>query len=237
MIGEGDNRALLLVGEEALRREEWKEYGQYCVDRERGLRDAAFAKLESFLATASSWEFEQRREFVAWLCSKMDAIDRADYGPFPTPLVERLFKPTLELWIAQEPKNGDLLCLAARYTQDNDRYLEAIKVDPWNQRARLQLAEWAIFDVEDATHHLPGYFIGDPEEVLRREADAREHLAYIKDDDRRATLEAELEPAVQAAQDWIEFASEGGDDFLEWCRARGRAFRWDPDSRRRKYGE
>ena len=35
-----------------------------------------------------------------------------------------------------------------------------------------------------------------------------------------------LAGARQLLEDWIEFERQGGADFDEWCRLRGRSYRW-----------
>jgi hypothetical protein len=39
-------------------------------------------------------------------------------------------------------------------------------------------------------------------------------------------MQAELAAARQLVEDWIAFNAEGGADFDEWCRVRGRAYAW-----------
>jgi hypothetical protein len=140
MITKDQNKACLLAAEEACGNPAWRDYGEYCRSRERGLRKQAFAHLNAFLDAAQSWGFDDRRTFVQWLCEKMDTVGEADYGPYPTPLAKRLFQPLFDEWIQNEPSNAEAFALKAQYAPDFDSYRKAVQIDPENQRARLALA-------------------------------------------------------------------------------------------------
>lgn len=70
------------MAEEAELTAAWKNYAQYCRLREHGLRKQAFVSLDAFTAEAPQWDFESRKAFVLWLCSKMDMIEDADYDEY-----------------------------------------------------------------------------------------------------------------------------------------------------------
>jgi hypothetical protein len=165
MIAHSQNAACLAVTEEADKVPAWKQYARYCSLREQGLRRQAFTSLDSFIAEALQWGFVEQRAFVLWLCSKMDTVENADYGPFPAPLRTRLFLPFFNEWLRREPDNDEACALRARYLGEPGFYRRALEINPRNQRARHALALACIGGIWDATHHLPHYFIGDEGEV------------------------------------------------------------------------
>ena len=226
MIARDQNAACLVVAKEAEAKPAWADYAAYCRLREQGLRKQAFGHLSSFIAQARSWEFETQKEFVLWLCSKMDAVKDADYGPYPTPLRNQLFAPFFEEWLEREPRNDDAHAVKARYLGDHKSYEDAIAINPSNQRARHALACDCLYDLWYATHHLPDYFIGDEQQVKQIAGAAHGHITRLEDAKRRELLSKELADEEQLLDDWIAFKGEGAEDFDGWCGRKGRKYSW-----------
>jgi hypothetical protein len=226
MITKKQNSACLIVGEKALQNPEWKDYGDYCLNREKGLRKQAFSHLESFLCQAVTWSFEKKLEFVQWLCDLMDTVADASYGPYPTPLSQRLFIPLFEEWIKKEPNNAEVFALKAQYTVDFESYKIAVRIDPENQRARLALARQCAYDIWYSTHHLPEYFIGNEKDILSIVAEGKGHIAHLHNGIRKDDIFADILNEEQLLQDWIEFNLEGGEDFNIWCTNKERHYKW-----------
>ncbi len=226
MIARSQNTACLTVAEEAEMTPAWKDYARYCHLREQGLRRQAFASLDLFIADALHWDFESQKAFVLWLCSKMDTVEDADYGPFPSPLRTRLFLPFFTEWLRSEPANDEAHALRARYLGEPLFYRRALEINPQNQRARRALAAACIGDIWNATHHLPHYFIGDEQEIKSVAEEARDHIAHIEQTDCRTLLSTELAQEEQLLDDWIAFQQESKEDFDAWCRSKGRHYSW-----------
>ncbi|HMP08577.1 MAG TPA: hypothetical protein PJ982_19700, partial [Lacipirellulaceae bacterium] len=172
------------------------------------------------------WGFEGRKAFVLWLCGKMDAVEHADYGPFPSPLCTRLFRPFFTEWLNREPANDEAHALRARYLDEPLFYRRALEINPRNQRARQALAVSCIGSIWHATHHLPDYFIGDEQEIKSVAEEARDHIAHIEQADRRGLLSADLAREEQLLDDWIAFQQRPEKDFDAWCRSKGRRYSW-----------
>ena len=54
MIAKDQNITLLTVAKAASENSEWKNYADYCIDREKGLRKQAFKKLAEFLKSTKT---------------------------------------------------------------------------------------------------------------------------------------------------------------------------------------
>ncbi len=226
VIAQTQNHACLALAGEADKVPAWKDYAQYCMLRERGLRKQAFLSLNSFLAESGRWSFDAKKTFVLWLISKMDTVEAADYGPYPQPVRARLFLPFFDEWLVREPQNDEARALYAQYLGEPKYYRHALSINPCNQRARNALALACIADMEFAMHHLPHYFIGDPHEMKAVAEEAREHIAAIDDRHRQEFLRKKLIGQEQLLEDWIEFDKEPNTDFEQWCRAKGREYWW-----------
>ncbi len=226
MIAKTQNEACLGLAAEADKVPGWKDYAQYCRLRERGLRERAFLSLDSFLAESVRWSFDAKKAFVLWLCSKMDTVRDADYGPYPQPVRVRLFLPFFNEWLEREPQNDEACALYGRYLGQAEYYRRAVSINSRNQRARDALALACIVQLEYAMHHLPHHFIGDPCQMKAVAEEAREHIAHIDDPGRREFLCRELAEQEQLLDDWIAFDQGADTDFEQWCRAKGREYGW-----------
>lgn len=226
MISRSQNAACLIVGNEAKTNPTWVDFSAYCLLREQGLRDKAFEHLRAFTVQTQTWEFESKKEFVLWLCGKMDSVNDADYGPYPALLRNSLFAPFFNEWLTREPENDDAYSLKARYLNEHEAYHTAIGINSRNQRARYAIALGCIDAIWHATHHLPEYFIGDEEQVKQIAKEACDHIAHIEETTRRDFLTKELANAEQLLDDWIAFKKEGSHDFDTWCRHKGRTYSW-----------
>jgi hypothetical protein len=226
VISQDQNAACLILAQEAGSVPDWEDYAAYCRLRERGLRNQAFSRLESFIDRATKWSFQTQREFVLWLCKEMDSIKDADYGPYPTPLRTRLFAPFFDEWLRREPNNDEAYVLCARHLGEPRFYQRALEINPKNQRARIALAEECIYDTWYATHHFPHFFIGDEVKTTKTVQQARSHISSIEDPERQRQLLNELADLEQLLNDWIAFKQQGADDFQAWCADRGHHYSW-----------
>src|SRR5438477_10524707 len=108
MITKSQNAACLQVGKAASANPAWREYANYCLLREKGLRKEALAALSKFLSEAKDWSFGNQKEFVLWLCDQMDKIRDASYGPYPNPLMKQLVEPVFGKCLEEDGASGEL---------------------------------------------------------------------------------------------------------------------------------
>jgi hypothetical protein len=236
-------QAMLAAADAAERRPAWAEYAHYCRNRERGLRRQALASLNQFISGAESWPFDQRREFAAWLSSLLETPGWERYDLTPYPLVTRLLIPTLHQWLELDPTTplphrwlGMFFSNHAYHVvvaglgpmpQNAAEYLRrALELDANEQPARVRLARLLIGWLNYDAHHLPDFYIGDPADDVATVQEAARLIEGISASSVREQMSAELQLIRQRLDDWIAFCSERGTDFAEWCRLRGRAYRW-----------
>lgn len=213
---------------------QWHPYAAYCRARAMGLRADALAHLEAFLEGALQWPYPDRRAFVSWLCERKQRVSITDKD-LPFPLFTLLVRPTLEEWAwveSRDPRPHRWLGMFLRFgrtSREDDERAEAelriaVDLDPEEQPARVQRAHDILAHLEDSAHELPEFYLGDPAaDVLKAEEVAR-LLAGVRDDDVRRTLEAEAKQYRQLARNWLDFTADGGADFAQWARERGRLF-------------
>lgn len=230
------SRVMLTAAAEAERLPSWAEYARYCRLREQGLRREALQSLDGFLRVAERWPFEARREFAVWISRALEARETAHDDLTPHPLIARLLRPALLEWCEQEPlavlPHRWLGMFFSRYPHakngesSHEHLRRAIELDPSEQPARIRLIHQELGHLEFAVHHLPEYYIGDPEDDLAFTTEVARLIDGVADPRAEVELRAELAAARKLVEDWIAFRDEGGADFDEWCRVRGRAYEW-----------
>lgn len=142
-----NNEVLRVLAAEAERHPAWELYAAYCRDRLRGLRKQALSRLDEFLQQAQNWPFPERREFVDWLCSKLEKHGPLLTAPLPRPLLHSLIRPTLSEWAEADPDDPRPHRWQGIFRVDDDaigHLRHAIAVDPTEQLARIRLAQLLI---------------------------------------------------------------------------------------------
>ncbi|MDR1701369.1 MAG: hypothetical protein LBR56_01180 [Sporomusaceae bacterium] len=216
MLSKSQNDALLIVGNAANEHKEWVKYAEYCVLRERGLRKEAFKILDEFLIDAGKWEETDRIKFIEFLMPYSETVEDADYGPLPSPIREKLIKPTLEKWCDKETENsnpfrwyGELFC--------HFEYLEkALIINPKDDLARKVLLNWGTAGLDYATHHMPDYYIGDYNEDLKSISLLKEHVNKLSDSRSREIWSMELDDCAKLVINYAEWKASGHPDLIKW---------------------
>ncbi|HEY0151978.1 MAG TPA: hypothetical protein VGB92_08275 [Longimicrobium sp.] len=237
MRGDGRySRAMLTAAAGAERAPSWAGYARYCRLREQGLRHVALQCLDEFLGAAERWSFEERREFAVWISRVLEERETTYDDLTPHPLVARLLRPALAEWSEREPgaalPHRWLGMFFSRYPharngESSEEHLRrAIELDPGEQPARIRLIQLELGHLDFGAHHLPDYYIGDPEQDLAFTTEVARLIEGVADPRAQGELRAELAAARHLVEDWIAFRAEGGADFDEWCRVRGRAYEW-----------
>ena len=166
---------LLEIADSIRDRPDWHGFESYCRLREKGLRKQALEELNRFVAQVVDWSFDRRRELVDWL------LWTRYRGPevhwlIAFPLEQGVIQPTLLEWTIispTEPTPHRWLGWYFHghrgrgwYFRGNDSLWRAIELGDDTDIPRSTLINRLIRDIEYATHHLPHYFIGDPEQCL-----------------------------------------------------------------------
>jgi hypothetical protein len=237
-------RAALLasLAEEAARTPEWARYAAYCNERERGLRRTALEHMTAFLDETATWDDRGRREFVEWLCVRLQFHPDVAHHATPQTMVERLLHPTLRKWTGQDINDPrphrwlGLLFGGFRFYRRNaenavpvnakEHLRKAIGIHPQEQLSRIRLIELLVDDILWDTHRLPHYYIGEPASTLEVADEALRMAAGVEDPVARDALEHAVRTARQLVQDWIDFKDVRAVDFVAWCLEQGRSPEW-----------
>jgi hypothetical protein len=196
---------------------------EYCKLRGLGLRKEAFSSLDRFLDEASALPEMERRNAVI---SLLEAHARAPnaHTLLTWPLMNALIIPTLEGWLKQQEAPAAVHWLGV-LQRDAALLRRAIELDQHDLPARRKLIDFALSEVEYATHHLgEGRFIGDTQEAISSLATARSLIATAPFGSKIDDLVVECEQLGSLISDWLSYSKGPDGTFQEWCAARGRSY-------------
>ncbi|NMM50776.1 hypothetical protein [Marinigracilibium pacificum] len=216
MISEEQNIALIEVAKGASDNPAWKDYADYCLLKEKGLRKPALSKLNEFLNSTQGWSAEQRIEFVNFLFPLIETIPGADQGPFPHPLSIRLTKPTLEEWCAYEKSDSKPFRWFGKYYRSEEHLHKALEVNPEDDLARETILNWWTNILYFSIHHLPEGYIGDPVEDLEFAEKIKVQISRLVDPERRDYWTKQLGIDLEIIENYLEWKKSGHPDLASW---------------------
>ena len=220
---------LIVIAEEAEAENEWRDLASYFRSRGSGLRKEALATLNSFLAEAVEWSFNDRLRLTRWI-----AFQRASFFDYrlllPQPLLTRFVSPTLFEWVGEEPTNAQAHFLTAIVAvHDSESAFEhkpfhlrrTLMLDPTHDDARVALVDWLTSEAEYNQHELPWYYLGDAKADLEELREAEDVACGIVDPLRRESKRAKVNHLRKIASTWLAFRQSGHADFSDWCNQHG----------------
>ncbi len=202
-----------------------KDYREYLILREKGLRKPALKVVRQFIAQMNTKDFETQKKFTNWILYTEWSNGKV-HQLIPHPLFEDVIKPCLLKWKIEEQSNPIPYRWAGIFLWENDSLEKARSLDKDEQISRYTIINRAIEDIEHDTHHLPDYYIGDPKESLCTGEQAKAIINEIQDPNIRKRFDENLKQALQIVNDWLEFKKSDEDDFDKWCLNLGRKYQW-----------
>ncbi len=161
----------------------WREYADFCLEYERGLRGEAFIILDRFIQWMERAPFEDRRRFTSWLLFQADDAT-GHHMLIPHPLQTRIIEPTLWEWVEVDPLCSEPL----RWLGGYENLTKAIELDPSDEIARRKLIIVMLSRVGYAIHELPSGYLGNPSDDLETLTRAEMLLSDLSNPEERAKL-------------------------------------------------
>lgn len=216
MIAKGQNIALLTVGNSALKNSKWKDYANYCFDREKGLRKNALKYLEIFLKSTENWTFEDKVDFIKFLFPFFENVEDADYGGFPQPLSEKLIKPTLMSWCNIEQIDNNPFRWFGRYYGSEEHLFKALELNPADDLARQVLIKRWAYNIYYSIHHLPEYYIGNPFDDIELGEKVKNQIQQLTNSELKEYWTNYLEEDLEFVRNYIEWKVSQHSNFEKW---------------------
>lgn len=216
VIAKDQNIALSTVAKAALVNPKWKDYADYCIDREKGLRKQAFKKLDTFLKSTQNWTIDQKIEFTKFLFPFFENVQDADYGPFPQPLSNKLIKPTLEGWCKSEKTDNRPFRWYGKYYRSEEHLFKAIEINPEDDLARETILSWWTYNIYYSIHHLPDGYIGNPIDDLKLAEKIKEQISKLTDPKRKDYWTKEFDEDLKIIENYIDWKNSEHPDLAKW---------------------
>lgn len=216
MITKDQNKALLIVGNAALKNAVWTDYTNYCFDREKGLRKEAFKHLDKFLNSTELWNLEMKIDFVKFLFFFIENVQEADYGPFPEPLSIKLIKPTLKKWCETEKNDGNPFRWFGKYYGGEEYLFKALEINPADDLSRQILLKKWIYNISFSVHHLPEGYIGEPLEDIKLGEKSKEQILKLTTPELKEHWTKELEEDLELVRNYIDWIVSRHPNFEKW---------------------
>ena len=216
---------LLAVAESISTEPRWSLFADYCTLREQGLRKQALASLDQLIGQAKEWSTFERRRFVNWIYETHLTRPRV-HQLITNPLSQRLLIPVLEEWRHSDTTDATPRRWMGFATGDYAHFSEALTLNPQDDISRYRLVCGNLEDVDFQCHHLPEYFIGEPNDAVRLLEEARILSVGFCDPKISPLLLDEFATLNGKVNDWIAFQKTGVDSFSDWCKENGRTYKW-----------
>lgn len=200
------------------------DYRKYLILREKGLRKQALDTVRQFVDQMITADFELQKKFTDWILYT-EWANRKVHQLIPHPLFEGVIKPCLQKW-KKEENNPIPYRWAGIFMGEQESLEKARLLDKDEQISRYTIISRTIESIEYDTHHLPEYYIGEPQGTLDIGQRAKIVIDELHDPIIRKRFLDDLEQALQLVQDWCEFKRAGSENFDQWCRNLGRNYEW-----------
>lgn len=198
-------------------------YSKYCEWRVKGVRKKAMQAISEFASIASGWDFEKRKGFTNWLLT-VRVTNGDGHKLIPFQVSSQVIEPTLREWVQLAPDDAKAQRWFGMIFRNYEALEKAANLDSNEVLARRMLISWLSYELWWATHHLPDYFIGVPEELYPTIVRVDELLKELPQSEYHTKLSKEHKQQVQLIDDWISFTAEGHNDFKLWCAEYGRSY-------------
>lgn len=217
-------QGLLAVADCLEARPELKLLANYCRYREQGLRRAAFAELEAFLAASRCFGSTTARSAAVEVLEANMRISGA-HQFMTQPLIARFLMPTLKAWMEEDAEANLPVRWLGMLDRDAELLNRALVACPEDMPVRKILIDFALGWVDHATHHLDeSVFLGSPEEASSALARAKALITEAPEPGKLGYLNDEVRYFECLVADWQAYAQAPEGSFSQWCSERGRNY-------------
>jgi len=212
------------IGAAYTNRTDFEYFSSYCLQKEKGLKKAANAESEKFIAHISRLPLSRRREIVIELAELREFKPRV-HSLINHP-IQKFMEKTLAAWVKEKPECLEAVRFYAFFGGGQEALKTALSIDPDDQISLVRLSYWMLDDVDFMVHHLDeGVFLGEEKSarvMLIRVADMIERVdhketqAYLINEHRSYTSMLKIWEEykhVSRTKPFPEWASDKGFDF------------------------
>ncbi|WP_059173974.1 hypothetical protein [Bacillus sp. FJAT-27445] len=212
------------------RLDEYPLFKKFCSLKEKGLRKDSFKELFSFIDEAKKWSNDKQRNFVCWLFALFEVSDNVHHL-LVHPLEENLLKPILDEWMKINPKDPRPYRWYGLFLQTEKRidYLNnALELGGTSEQLSLvKLIDSNLYSLWYSFHHISeDLYLGNIEEDSILITKSQQLNDKVECQQTKKNNDDELNYYRKLLNDWIMFKNEQTNDFVNWCKNRGKGYYW-----------
>lgn len=215
---------LKAIGTQYSARKGYELFGQYCLQKEQGLKKQAIATLNQFVSHCKSLSLADQRHIAEEL-SSLGFRHRETHQLLAYPLIV-LLKDVLTQWMLDEPNNPIPHKWLGFIAGDTDFYERALVLEPTDEICLTQVALSHLNSVDFQTHHLSeSVLLGDISRAKDSLASAQALIVGLQTIERKSRLQNRHDYYQSMINCWEEYSTLAGDEpFPDWCAAKGEQF-------------
>ncbi|MCL1121281.1 hypothetical protein N7V09_14900 [Shewanella seohaensis] len=199
-------------------------FGQYCLQKEQGLKKQAIATVNQFVSHCKSLSLAEQRHIAEEL-SSLGFGHSETHQLLAYPLIV-LLKGVLTQWTLDEPNNPIPHKWLGFIAGDTDSYERALALEPSDEICLTQVALSHLNSVDFQTHHLSeSVLLGDISRAKDSLASAQALITRLQTIERKSRLQNRHDYYLSMVNCWEEYSTLAGDEpFPDWCAAKGEQF-------------
>ncbi len=215
---------LKTIGAQYSARKGYELFGQYCLQKEQGLKKQAIATVNQFVSHCKSLSLAEQRHIAEEL-SSLGFWHRETHQLLAYPLI-MLLKGVLTQWALDEPNNPIPHKWLGFIGEDISSYERALALEPTDEICLTQVALSHLNSVDFQTHHLSeSVLLGDISRAKDSLASAQALIARLQTIESKSRLQNRYDYYQSMINCWEEYSTlVGVEQFPDWCAAKGEQF-------------
>ena len=199
-------------------------FGQYCLQKEQGLKKQAIATVNTFVSHCKSQSLTKQRQIAEEL-SSLGYWQRETHQLLAYPLIV-LLKGVLSQWTLDEPNNPIPHKWLGYIGEDIASYERALALEPNDEICLTQVALAHLSSVDFQTHHLSeSVLLGDIVRAKDSLASAHTLIERLQTQESKSRLQNRHDYYQSMINCWEEYSTHTvAESFPDWCAAKGEQF-------------
>jgi len=209
------------IGEKYSSIKEYELFGQYCLQKEQGLKKLANASISEFVSSTERESIHKQREIAEELTSLSYENQHIHQ------LISHHFLiATLSGWEQDEPDNPTVFKLLGYMARDLSYFERALQIDPNDAVCIAEISRAYLDDIDHHTHHLSeSLFIGELEDAKSALNAASSLVDRLAEGVFKCKMQEEILYYERLLHCWQTYSNgEFSDTFPDWCVTRGENF-------------
>ncbi len=215
---------LKTIGEKYISLPNYELFGNYCLQKERGLKKLAITSIQQFISLSRHLPLQQQRKIAEELAS-LCYVNRHIHQLLAHPLTIYI-KEVLTLWIVDEANNPSPHKWLGYLDGDTALYEKVLQLDPSDEFCIYHIAQAHLNNIDYQTHHLSeSLFIGDISQAKHSLQLVTNLITRLTTATLQSKIQNDLAYFNKLLNCWAEYSKLNiDDDFPKWCAAKGEEF-------------